>query len=244
MVSRLLRFESGRPRVVGSIGDSEVLRKTTEAVVAEECDLVEIRLDVLAAEGVLDRSLWRHLCGIPILFTARRKEEGGALQSTPAERSAWIELAIEDAAAVDIEVASLGDMKTIIGRLSERGIPLVASHHDFSATPPMSCWQERLELARAAGASVFKAAAMVRRPCDLEALASFQSVDHGLPVAMMGMGPLAPVSRMLCAQYGSVLNYGYLGDVPTAPGQWSAARLREAIRALEPIGGQSPAGNS
>ena len=61
------------------------------------------------------------------------------------------------------------------------------------------------------------------QPADLARLADFQLADHGIPVATMGMGPLAPVSRLLCAQCGSVLNYGYLGKTPTAPGQWDAA---------------------
>jgi 3-dehydroquinate dehydratase I len=52
-------------------------------------------------------------------------------------------------------------------------------------------------------------------------------------VATMGMGPLAAASRVRCALAGSVLNYGYLGEAPTAPGQWPAAKLRAAIRAGE-----------
>jgi 3-dehydroquinate dehydratase-1 len=102
----------------------------------------------------------------------------------------------------------------------------------------------KVSIALAAGAAVFKVAARVHSPSDVSALAGFQVLDHGLPVATMGMGPLAPVSRLMCAQYGSVLNYGYLGSVPTAPGQWSGARLKEAIAALEPIVVQRLTGNS
>lgn len=237
MVSRLLRLESGRPLVVGSIGNAAVLRDTSAPEVLAECDLVEIRLDVLAAENALDPAAWRHLSGVPILFTARCREEGGVMESTVHQRSEWIELALPDAAAIDIEVASLAEMAGITARTLARDVPLVASFHDFSVTPPVGVWQERLETARAAGASVFKAAARVHGPSDVAALATFQATGHGLPVAMMGMGPLAPVSRLLCAQYGSVLNYGYLGNTPTAPGQWSAARLKDAIAALESVAG-------
>ena len=45
----------------------------------------------------------------------------------------------------------------------------------------------------------------------------------------MGMGPLAPASRLLAAQCGSLLNYGYLGTGSTAPGQWPARLLKEAL---------------
>ncbi len=67
---------------------------------------------------------------------------------------------------------------------------------------------------------------------DLARLAEFQLADHGLPVATMGMGPLAAVSRLLCAQCGSVLNYGHLGITATAPGQWDAALLQQALARL------------
>ena len=90
-------------------------------------------------------------------------------------------------------------------------------------------------MAKDAGAAVFKAAAKMTSPADVARLAEFPATDHGLPVATMGMGPLAPVSRLLCAQYGSVLNYGYIGAKPTAPGQWSAAFLKQAVSQLQPV---------
>ncbi|OYV06374.1 MAG: hypothetical protein CFE26_06655 [Verrucomicrobiales bacterium VVV1] len=235
MVSRLLRFESGRPAVVGSIGNAAVLQDVSLEDAHAACDIVEIRLDGLAAENALDRRNWQHLVGIPLLFTARRQEEGGMLPSTADERAAWLEVAMEDAAAIDIEVASLLEMSGIVSKILAKGVPLVASFHDFSSTPEPAVWEDRLAVARSHGASVFKAAARLHGLSDLQSLASFQAVDHGLPVAMMGMGPLAPVSRLLCAQHGSVLNYGYLGDLPTAPGQWSAAKLKGAIASLESI---------
>lgn len=237
MVSRLLRFESGRPAVVGSIGNAAVLQEVSLEDAHAACDVVEIRLDGLAAENALDRRNWQHLVGIPLLFTARRQEEGGSLPATAEERAAWLDVALDDAAVIDIEVASLEEMKGMVARIIAKGIPLVASFHDFSGTPEAGVWEDRLAVARSHGASVFKAAAKLHGLSDLQTLARFQAVDHGLPVAMMGMGALAPVSRLLCAQHGSVLNYGYLGDVPTAPGQWSAAKLKDAIRSLESIRG-------
>jgi len=67
---------------------------------------------------------------------------------------------------------------------------------------------------------------------DIASCAEFiQSIDT--PISIMGMGRLAPVSRLLYAQLGSVLNYGYIGDTPTAPGQWSARMLKQAITNLE-----------
>ena len=52
------------------------------------------------------------------------------------------------------------------------------------------------------------------------------------PMAVMGMGPLGPVSRLLYAQHGSCLIYGFMGDAPTAPGQWSAELFRQSLNHL------------
>ncbi|MFD0892182.1 type I 3-dehydroquinate dehydratase [Luteolibacter ambystomatis] len=235
MISNSLRLTPGTPLTVGSFGDGEALRGAGSGPVLAACEVAEIRLDVLAAEGLEpDRRLWAHLEGVPLLFTARRREEGGAMDSTPAQRRSWLETALEDAAAIDIEVASLSDYPGLLEILAGRNIPLVASFHDFEGTPTTPDLLDRLETARAAGAAVFKAAARVHTPADVAALADFQRTDHGMAKALMGMGPLAPVSRLLCAQYGSVLNYGYLGKTPTAPGQWNAARLKDAIGSVEP----------
>ena len=49
-------------------------------------------------------------------------------------------------------------------------------------------------------------------------------------MAVMGMDAMfGPFSRILYAEHGSCLIYGYLGDTPTAPGQWSAERFYRAL---------------
>ena len=73
-------LETPQPRVVGSFGSSLDLREASASSVRECCDIAEIRLDLLSAEdGETNPSRWAHLSEIPLLFTARRIEEGGAL---------------------------------------------------------------------------------------------------------------------------------------------------------------------
>jgi 3-dehydroquinate dehydratase I len=227
---------SGPPQVVGSFGGSDDLQESTAAGVRAACDLAEIRLDLLAAAGAVEADQWRHLQEIPLLFTARRAEEGGALALNPAERTELLESALDQAACIDIEVASIGEMADFLKILRTRETPWIASFHDFEKLPEDGVLAVAAAAAKAAGARVFKLAARVHAPADLARLAEFQLADHGIPVATMGMGPLAPVSRLLCAQCGSVLNYGYLGKTATAPGQWDAAFLKQAISRLAPHG--------
>ncbi len=114
-------------------------------------------------------------------------------------------------------------------------MPWIASFHDFEKLPSREKLAANARIAKEAGASAFKAAARLQTMDDLTALANFQISDQGIPLSTMGMGVLAPVSRLLCAQAGSVLNYGFIGKKATAPGQWLARQLRDCIGSLNPL---------
>jgi 3-dehydroquinate dehydratase-1 len=229
-----MNFADGKPRVVGSVGDADALAALDAASAAKVCDVVELRLDLLGHE--VGNRPWAHLAGLPLLMTARSESEGGAKGVADEARMELLENALADAALVDLEVASIPKAAALLALTREAGVPWVGSFHDFGKTPELSELREAAAAAREAGAAVFKVAAMIRRPGDLALLADFQLEHHGIAVATMGMGPLAVVSRLLCAQCGSVLNYGYLGGAPTAPGQWDCATLGDAMRRLERFG--------
>ncbi|MEI7955729.1 MAG: type I 3-dehydroquinate dehydratase [Verrucomicrobiota bacterium] len=221
--------------MIGSLGDAEALHQADDRTILERCDIVEIRLDSLLGQGFEPaRQDWQHLAGVPLLFTARCKEEGGARVLTAAMRSSLLGKTWADAAAIDVEVASCESMRDVVEEAQRRGIPWIASYHDFEILPATGVLEDAAVRARDAGAAVFKVAARLNSLADVLRLAEFQLSSHGLPVATMGMGELAAVSRLLCAQCGSVLNYGYLGATPTAPGQWDSGLLKQAISRLVP----------
>lgn len=237
MANTDFRLADGRAKVAGGFGSPAALQEARASAVREACDVAEIRLDLIAESclGEVSPASWRHLAGIPLLFTARRDEEGGAGRLDAASRRALLETALDDAACIDIEVASISEMGGLLQTVEARGIPWIASFHDFSKLPANAVLENAARRALDSGAAVFKAAAMLHSPADAARLAEFQLADHGIAVSTMGMGTLAPVSRLLCAQCGSVLNYGYLGETPTAPGQWDAAFLKQAIGRLVPL---------
>lgn len=220
----------GQPAVVGSIGGVVALGSVTAESAMEACDWVELRLDLLGAET--GREAWGHLLGLPLLMTARRMAEGGSKELSETLRLELLEAAIPDASLLDLEVACLSSAGDLIRKFAAAKKPWIASFHDFTKTPELAELRERAEMARVAGALVFKVAAVIQCPADLARLAEFQLEDHGIAVSTMGMGEFAVVSRLLCAQCGSVLNYGYLGGQATAPGQWSAAEMKSAITRL------------
>lgn len=229
-------FPSSSPLVVGSIGDAETLAATTPESLAKECDIAEIRLDLMHLEFAKSgASLWQHLLPFPLLFTARCHSEGSPFDLDLETRSHMLATAIPDASLIDIEVASTSSMAELIDEIHSNNLPWIASFHDFLALPSLKKLDAQAQIAREAGASTFKAAARMQTPKDIADLAAFQMSDVGIPLSTMGMGDLAPVSRLLCAQAGSVLNYGFIGEKETAPGQWSASRLRDSIRSLKPL---------
>lgn len=227
-------LEPAHPRVVGSFGNAKSLSISGLPELSRACDVAEIRLDLLDAEGALAGGRpWAHLAGFPLLFTARRGDEGGAGDLGAAKRMELLEPVLDEAALVDVELVSAGEMAGVLAALKERGIPWIASWHDFEGRadsfariPVMAGEAARL------GAACFKAAVRLHEAADVDRLADLFSKVDALPLSLMGMGPLAKESRLKCAAAGSVLNYGYLGDAPTAPGQCSAAELKAGLSAF------------
>jgi 3-dehydroquinate dehydratase type I len=171
---------------------------------------------------------------MPLLFTARRSSEGGAGDLSADSRIEILRSVLDDASLIDIEVASIAEMQPLLKNLSSDGIPWIGSYHNFFESPTTATLSAHRMAARNAGAAGFKAAIELGWNVDqLGPLAQFVQESTDYPVSLMGMGPLAPVSRVLFGQLGSVLNYGYLGTTPTAPGQWSASDLMKAIRSVE-----------
>lgn len=219
---------------MGSFGNANSLSKAALRELSGGCDLIELRLDLLEAEGVPTRSRpWAHLEGIPLLFTARRGDEGGAGDLRAGRRMELLEPVLAEAALIDVELVSAVEMAALLAEMKAQGVPWIASWHDFEGRadsfgriPAMA------EQAARAGAACFKAAVRLHHPEDVDRLVDVFSYVDALPLSLMGMGPLATESRLRCAAAGSVLNYGYLGDAPTAPGQCSAAELKAGISAL------------
>lgn len=214
-------------QVVGSVADAAFLGRATEAAVGEQCDVVEFRAEAWGGQlGAVAEAM--EACPLPVLLTVRAAEEGGLAALDEAARRALFAALMPHAALVDVELAHLGTLASVVAEARERGLPVVASFHDFAGTPGLQELESLVERAQAAGATAVKFATFLRGSADLAVLAALQE-SAPLPLATMGMGPLGRVSRLLLASLGSVLNYGYL-DRPTVPGQWSAQRLRELLR--------------
>lgn len=217
------------PKTVGSVADPALLDHPFSDV---ESDIVEFRLDSLLSELPNVKNVLVKLKNNPVqtLITARCASEGGQSQLDSTQRSQLIMGLAPMANFVDIELANLTEMQEAAKYAQEMGCLLIASHHDFKKTPASDQLQDVITRAIDSGAEIAKLAVYHESVADIFRCAELIQNNSSIAISLMGMGPLAPSSRLLYAQLGSVLNYGYLGDKPTAPGQWHASQLNQAIQ--------------
>jgi 3-dehydroquinate dehydratase-1 len=193
-------------------------------------DLFELRLDTLRQSlGEISRALPK--LRAPLLLTARHPAEGGVGQLRLAERRALLQLFLKDAAIIDVELRSVGQMKEMIGEMHRGRIDLLISRHDLRATPLPNDLRRDADSAAAAGAAIFK---VVTRTDTREQLARlitfFEASRDLLPIAAMGIGKLGLESRIRLDRLGSALTYASIGRANVA-GQPSLSQFRRARRA-------------
>lgn len=212
-----------KPPVVGIVDSPEALSaalKLPDGAV----DYLEWRADGLPS------GLQIPPVGVPWILTARHPLEGGSRKlSAPQRREIFAGL-LSAADTVDIELRSFASLAGIIDSVRSRNIRVIASFHDFKKTPAAGKLRDLVARAGDEGADVFKLATRTEAPADIcRLLDLFQTSP--LPLAVMGMGGLGFGSRILFAQCGSVLNYGWLHR-PNVPGQWSALELKRILGAI------------
>lgn len=207
-----------KPLTVGAIADPSALDRDSL-----EGDLVELRLDSLGTgEAVRD---FAKACPLPLLITARGPSEGGQNEWSVADRKEAYRKFLPQAAAIDIELRDFDLFDDVISEAKEGGVTVVGSFHDFQRTPALEAltgkWDGRADLHKFALMAVSVESIRIH----LELL----GFSDKRPLSVMGMGPLGAAARPLMAKGGSLLNYGYLGGIPTAPDQWPAGLLKRAL---------------
>ena len=121
-----------------------------------------------------------------------------------------------------------------IAALKAHGIPVIASRHFFSETPPAEVLRETLTALRDSGADIPKLAVMTKSTEDLLTLLAFSAEwrrNADCPFVLIGMGPHGVLSRISGAEFGSCLSFGALRE-SSAPGQLPARELKRILSLL------------
>ena len=213
-----------RPRVVGVIASRADLERAIR--MRNPPDLFELRLDCLA--DLVDR-VKRALpkLNAPLLITARDPHEGGARKLRLRQRRDLLAQFLNHAAYLDIELRSARALRSLFELARKKRVRRIISFHNFKGTPSVRILAAKAREARSHGADIFKVATRTDTPMELGRLLEFMtSSPLDLALAVMGVGKLGAISRMLLARAGSVLIYASLGEASDIEGQLSVKQVR------------------
>ena len=191
--------------------------------------------------------------GAPVLLTCRTAAEGGRARLDDASYGTLLCSVLEGLAdwaperrpvAIDVEVQR-GCLKWVCEQAHGLGIDVVASFHDFEATPADEVLEEVLTRMAREGADLAKIAVWPASADDVARLLGMcaratadagEGADLGVPVAAMSMGALGAVSRVAPA-FGSALTFAVVPDEQgqaraSAPGQLPIQDVRRCLELL------------
>ena len=161
----------------------------------------------------------------PVIFTIRKKEEGGFFKGTEEERRKILSELSKTGQYIDIEISSPEIIKKIEGNL-------ILSYHNFSETPSLDFLKKKVEEGLSLGAKIVKIVTYAKTQEDnLIILDLLESCNE--KITAFAMGKLGVPTRLFAPLFGSKFTYVSLNDETTAPGQISYSLFEEVWRRLD-----------
>jgi 3-dehydroquinate dehydratase I len=218
------RSTKRRPRIVGVIASRDDLEQALR--MRRPPDLFELRLDRLT--GVLS-GVETKLSKLraPLIITARRPNEGGSGRLSLRQRRALLTRFLTHADYLDVELRSARALRALLAIAKTKNVRRIISFHDFKSTPSARLLVAKAHNAKALRADIFKVATRTDTPMELGRLLEFTAKNRvNVQLAVMGIGRLGAISRVLLARAGSVLIYASVGAATDVEGQMSLKQLR------------------
>lgn len=240
-----IRIGDGKPVICVPVvaPERETIIETIKSLTEQKVQMIEWRVDcfreadeVAAVRAVLD-TVKPFLTETIFLFTFRTKQQGGSRRMEE-----WKILKLNETAAksgcadmIDLEFFEATKPEKEIRRFQRMGVRVIASHHDFDATPDDRILRMLMEQMQQGGADVAKLAVMPQSADDVVRLLKLtndmKQKYPTLPVVTMSMGALGVVSRMAGEIFGSCITFGAVGET-SAPGQIAADKLEDILSVI------------
>ena len=229
----------------GALAAPDPLDAATAAAQVLEC--LRGLGEIIAADGA-DAG-----AGAPLLLTCRTAAEGGRAHLDDTAYGSLLRSVLDGLtdwtperrpAAIDVEVQR-GCLPQVCAQAHALSIDVVASFHDFEATPADEVLEEVLARMAREGADLAKIAvwpasaddvARLLGVCARATAGAGEGTGLGVPVAAMSMGALGAVSRVAPA-FGSALTFAVVPDGQgqsraSAPGQLPIQDVRRCLELL------------
>lgn len=224
--------------------DEQSLSDQARKIVTGGPDMIEWRVDFFDQAEKPDslkkalRILGQTIGSIPLVFTCRAFEEGGAREISLEDRISIIETALSTRVPdlIDIELSSGTEaVGKVVSASGKDNVQTIISFHDFHKTPSKEFIKEKLYAAQQAGGSIAKVAVMPQGVEDiltlLEANVEARRGPVEIPIITMAMGKIGVITRMAGWLFGSDVTFA-VGDQASAPGQIPIKQLRKGIEVL------------
>lgn len=210
--------------IVGTITTAQGLRTLNKK--HPHADWIEVRVDALLEQYVLPSKIFAALQNRKnkVLLTLRSSLEGGQHQWTPGVRKALALELLPLCDAIDLELSSLSELKSVYQAARHLKKNVLLSSHSIQKPVPISQLHRLVRQMRCYPVWISKLAVRIETQAQLRDLVSLLISNPKQSFALMGLGPIAPLSRQILAALGSKLVYGYL-DKPAAPGQPSVKTI-------------------
>lgn len=235
----------GRPVICVPVVEaeaSEVVQKIRE-LTEKKVQMIEWRVDCFSDVGQPEKvkavlqEIRPFTADTIMLFTFRSKQQGGNVFLEEKKILYLNEIAAKSGSIdlIDLEFFEATRPEKEIRRLKRMGVHVIASHHDFHATPDDRILHMLMDQMKHGGADIAKLAVMPRSTDDVIRLLKLTNDTKqrypSFPIVTMSMGGLGVISRMCGEAFGSCITFGADGAV-SAPGQMQMDTLSGILDAL------------
>jgi 3-dehydroquinate dehydratase / shikimate dehydrogenase len=193
-------------------------------------DGIELRLDHFKKIDMAALKTFLKNCGLPVMFTLRRNDQGGAFSGTETDRLSLLEsLCTLQPAYIDLEY----DVPIAYRKKLFEGFPKISflsSFHDFTYTPDdLDALYQKIKTPYT---HIYKLAVTAKSSIDALRLLSFVQARTGTEKFIgISMGEEGRPTRILAPIVGCYLTYATLTvNGTTAPGQMTAREMQEIYR--------------
>ena len=232
----------GRPCVCVPVMEHEKQNIIDEviALTKSPADIIEWRVDAFSeflnfnAVREILQAVAPHLTEKVFLYTFRTKFQGGFGDVTSEQLDDIHDIAAESGVVDLLDLEFFAEEFPVIKiiRLQEKGVKIVASHHDFEETPERDVMKMLLERMCAGNADIVKIAVMPKEEEDVLRLLSvtneFYRENPDTPIISMSMGKVGMMSRLCGETFGSCVTFAANKET-SAPGQMSMGKVIEII---------------
>ncbi len=205
----------------------ESLNASIRNALDQGADIIEVRFDYISKDIVSDILYSINDQKDSMIFTCRRRDEGGKYDGSEHDRVSVIKrLASFRPMLVDVEYSTLLENDGLYDQLRALNADLLVSYHNFKETPSLDSMLDTLNEISKRYSSNIKIVTMANSLDDnIKILTLYKHItNNNISLIAFCMGEYGIASRVLCTLLGSPFTYASLKDA-LAPGQLTIKQM-------------------